>query len=61
MKKKKEVSSTKAGEEGQVNSQPQILLPHAGGLWVADGKHFPDSALKSLDFRRAMSFMSGSG
>ncbi|EOY17251.1 P-loop containing nucleoside triphosphate hydrolases superfamily protein isoform 1 [Theobroma cacao] len=61
VKKKKEVSSTKAGEEGQVNSQPQILLPHAGGLWVADGKHFPDSALKSLDFRRAMSFMSGSG
>ncbi|XP_022718259.1 uncharacterized protein LOC111276749 [Durio zibethinus] len=61
VKKKKEFSSTKAGEEGQVGSQPQILLPHTGGLWVADGKHFPDSALKSLEFRRAMSYMSGLG
>lgn len=56
MKKKKEVPSMEAGEGA---SQPQVLLPHKGGLWVPDGKHFPESALKSLDFRRAMSFMSG--
>ncbi|XP_041004407.1 uncharacterized protein LOC121249709 [Juglans microcarpa x Juglans regia] len=56
VKKKKEVPSMEAGEGA---SQPQVLLPHKGGLWVPDGKHFPESALKSLDFRRAMSFMSG--
>ncbi|MBA0767642.1 hypothetical protein Gotri_016505 [Gossypium trilobum] len=61
VKKKKEISTTEAGEEGQGGSQPQIILPHAGGLWVPDGKHFPDAALKSLEFRRAMSYMSGSG
>ncbi|XWS24797.1 hypothetical protein CRYUN_Cryun27aG0015500 [Craigia yunnanensis] len=61
VKKKKEFSSTGAGEQGQVSSQPRLLLPHTGGLWVPDGKHFPDSALKSLEFRRAMSYMSGSG
>ena len=60
MKKKKEFSSTEA-EEGQVSGQPQLSLPHTGGLWVPDGKHFPDSALKSLEFRRAMSYMSGTG
>ncbi|KAF3445455.1 hypothetical protein FNV43_RR10631 [Rhamnella rubrinervis] len=57
VKKKKEVPSTKAGE-GNKTSQPQILLPNKGGFWVPD-KHFPESALKSLDFRRAMSMMSG--
>ncbi|XVF30051.1 hypothetical protein REPUB_Repub16aG0024100 [Reevesia pubescens] len=66
VKKKKEFSSTEfssteGGEECQVSSQPQMLLPHTGGLWVPDGKHFPDSALKSLEIRRAMSYMSGSG
>ncbi|XVE60758.1 hypothetical protein DITRI_Ditri05aG0153100 [Diplodiscus trichospermus] len=61
VKKKKEFSSAEAGEKGQVSSQSQILLPRTGGLWLADGKHFPDSALKSLDFRQAMSYMSGSG
>ncbi|XVF73969.1 hypothetical protein PTKIN_Ptkin13bG0023600 [Pterospermum kingtungense] len=61
VKRKKESSSTEVGKEGQVSSQAQISLPHAGGLWVPDGKHFPDSALKSLDFRRAMSYISGSG
>lgn len=57
VKKKKEVPSLEVGE-GARNSQPQMMLPHKG-LWVPDGKHFPESALKSLDFRRAMSFMSG--
>ncbi|KAL4297553.1 hypothetical protein GQ457_12G013040 [Hibiscus cannabinus] len=58
VKKKKEVSSTKAGEEGQGSSPPQMLLPRT---WVPDGKHFPDAALKSLEFQRAMSYMSGLG
>ncbi|XP_062153784.1 uncharacterized protein LOC133861967 [Alnus glutinosa] len=60
VKKKKEVPSAEAGE-GATSSQPQLLMPHhKGGLWVPGGKHFPESALKSLDFRRAMSsFMSG--
>ncbi|XP_022773526.1 uncharacterized protein LOC111315784 [Durio zibethinus] len=61
VKKKKELSSAEAGQEGKVSSQPQISLPQTGGLWVPDGKHFPDSAFKSLEFRRAMSYMSGSG
>ncbi|CAI9114839.1 OLC1v1015648C1 [Oldenlandia corymbosa var. corymbosa] len=34
---------------------PEVLVPHEGKLWVPDGKHFPESALKSLDFRKAMS------
>lgn len=57
VKKKKGVEPTKAGE-GEKTRQPQILLPREGELWVPD-KHFSGSALKSLDFRRAMSFMSG--
>ncbi|RVW41396.1 Deoxycytidine kinase [Vitis vinifera] len=60
VKKKKEVPSLKASEEAAAKSgQAHVLLPHKGGLWVPDGKHFPESALKSLDFRRAMSFLSG--
>ncbi|KAK4859966.1 hypothetical protein QYF36_015117 [Acer negundo] len=60
VKKKKEVQSTKSVEEGGVTgNQPPVLLPHKGGFWLPDGKHFPESALKSLDFRRAMSIMSG--
>ncbi|GMI77191.1 deoxyribonucleoside kinase [Hibiscus trionum] len=56
VKKKKEFSSSsKAGEEGEGSSQPQIVLPSTGGLWVPDGKHFPGAALKSLEFQRAMS------
>ncbi|PON76984.1 Deoxynucleoside kinase domain containing protein [Trema orientale] len=55
--KKKKDEPTKAGE-GDKTKQPQILLPPEGELWLPN-KHFPGSALKSLDFRRAMSFMSG--
>lgn len=58
VKKKQEVPSMEAGE-GATSRQPQVMLPHNTGLWVPDGKNFPESALKSLDFRRAMSFMSG--
>lgn len=46
--------------EGEKNSQnqPQVLLPHEGNLWLPGGKPFPRPP---LDFRRAMSYMSGSG
>ncbi|OVA12905.1 Deoxynucleoside kinase [Macleaya cordata] len=57
VKKKKEIPSPKAGDNGNKSSQP-VLMPRKG-LWVPDGKHFPESALSSLDFRRAMSFLSG--
>lgn len=62
VKKKNEVSSqeaVKGGKNGQ--APPQVLLPHEGGLWLPGGKPFPQSSLKPLDFRRAMSFASGSG
>lgn len=56
VKKKKEVTPG-AGEEPPKGNQAEGLLPQSGGLWVPDGK-FSESALKSLDFRRNMSFMS---
>ncbi|GKV09082.1 hypothetical protein SLEP1_g20629 [Rubroshorea leprosula] len=59
VKKKKEVSSTTAGEGGPARNQSEVLLPQQGGLWTPDARHFPESALKSLDFRRAMSYLSG--
>lgn len=60
VKKKKEVLFREVVEvEKNSQGQPQVLLPHEGSLWLPDGKPFPQSALKPLDFRRAMSFMSG--
>ncbi|KAL0917694.1 hypothetical protein M5K25_012774 [Dendrobium thyrsiflorum] len=53
VKRKKEESPEKSTNPGPRNQQ--ILLPGKDGLWVPDGTPFPDSALKSLDFRRAMS------
>ncbi|XP_020584440.1 uncharacterized protein LOC110027384 [Phalaenopsis equestris] len=53
VKRKKEETTEKGTNAGSRNQQ--ILLPGKGGLWVPDGSPFPDSALKSLDFRRAMS------
>ncbi|KAL0360060.1 UNVERIFIED_CONTAM: hypothetical protein Sradi_3690500 [Sesamum radiatum] len=59
VKNKKEVSdASDVGEDGAKSNQGQVLLPHHGNLWLPGGQPFPDSALKSLDFRRAMSFMS---
>ncbi|KAK7334422.1 hypothetical protein VNO80_26179 [Phaseolus coccineus] len=60
VKKKQEVPS-KEGVEDARSSQAQrkLVLPHEGGLWLPDGKPFPQEALRPLDFRRAMSFMSG--
>ncbi|XP_042486170.1 uncharacterized protein LOC122066435 [Macadamia integrifolia] len=54
VKKKKEVPYAKPSGES-MNSSQQLLMPQKGGLWVPESKHFPESALKSLDFRRAMS------
>ncbi|XP_074334127.1 uncharacterized protein LOC141671710 [Apium graveolens] len=54
VKKKKEDTSSEASK----SSQPHGLIPNQGGLWLPNGKHLPDSALNSLDFRRAMSCMS---
>ncbi|KAF8376959.1 hypothetical protein HHK36_030330 [Tetracentron sinense] len=58
VKKKNEVPSSKADEDGKRSNQ-QLLLPQKGGLWVPDRNCFPESALKSLEFRRAISFLSG--
>ncbi|KDP34816.1 hypothetical protein JCGZ_11178 [Jatropha curcas] len=58
VKNRKEVSSSQAGDSGLLGNR-QILLPREGGLFLPNEKHFPQSALKSLEFRRAMSFMSG--
>ncbi|CAI8595728.1 unnamed protein product [Vicia faba] len=58
--KKQQVLSEEAVAGGK-NSQghpQQVMLPHEGDLWLPGGKPFPRTA---LDFRRAMSIMSGSG
>ncbi|XP_058218137.1 uncharacterized protein LOC131329087 [Rhododendron vialii] len=57
-KKKEDPAEQKFGETAKTTQQPQLLVPHKGGLWVPNGKHFPESALKSMDFRQAMTFMS---
>ncbi|CAL5187319.1 unnamed protein product [Lathyrus oleraceus] len=57
--KKQQVLSEEAVAGGKNNQgHPQVLLPHEGDLWLPGGKPFPRTA---LDFRRAMSIMSGSG
>ncbi|KAG1369907.1 hypothetical protein COCNU_15G002730 [Cocos nucifera] len=57
VKRKKAETSPEAGSEGK-NTTQQILPPREGGLWVPGCGHVSDSALESLDFRRAMSFTS---
>ncbi|XP_022859952.1 deoxyguanosine kinase, mitochondrial-like [Olea europaea var. sylvestris] len=57
VKKKKEDTSSKAGENRTISNQPQVFLPRRG-LLMPGAQHFPESALKSLDFRRAMSYFS---
>lgn len=51
VKKKEDPAEQKFGETAKTTQQPQLLVPHKGGLWVPDGKHFPESVLKSMDFR----------
>ncbi|KAI3460676.1 hypothetical protein Pfo_017339 [Paulownia fortunei] len=58
VKKKKEVSASNVGEDAVKSNQPPVLLPHHGNLWMPGTQSFPDSALKPLDFRQAMSLMS---
>ncbi|XP_057752595.1 uncharacterized protein LOC130970503 [Arachis stenosperma] len=60
VKKKNEVSSNE-GTRGKQNGEAEadVLMPHEGALWLPDGKPFPQGAQTPLDFRRAMSFMSG--
>ncbi|KAL8482525.1 hypothetical protein ACS0TY_028630 [Phlomoides rotata] len=50
---KKEVSASNVAEDAEKSNQHRVLLPHHGNLWP-----FPDSALKSLDFRQTTSFTS---
>lgn len=57
VKKKNEAASPVAGDSGMIPKQP-VVIPHKG-LWVPGGKHFPESALGSPEFRRAMSVLSG--
>lgn len=56
VKKKKEVEPPEGGKS-EKSRQPQVVLPHAGQLWFPN-KRYSESDLKSLDLRRAMSFMS---
>lgn len=58
VKKRQEVSPPNVRNSSK-DVQHQILLSPNGGFWMPDGKPFPESALRSLDFRRAMSMMSG--
>ncbi|KAK1433339.1 hypothetical protein QVD17_10249 [Tagetes erecta] len=60
VKKVKEVPAKGNEESSSRGSQSQVLLPH-GGLWVPPQKGNISESLKSLDFRRAMSIMPGSG
>ncbi|GFP81409.1 deoxycytidine kinase [Phtheirospermum japonicum] len=53
VKKNQEVSVSDVGEKSKEGHQ--VLLPHHGNLWMPGTQPFPDSALKSLDFSRALS------
>ncbi|KAG9444161.1 hypothetical protein H6P81_015501 [Aristolochia fimbriata] len=54
---KKKKDSTDLTDNGKKNENQQIVMPSRSGLWVPDANHFPESALKSLEFRRAMSYL----
>lgn len=58
VQKKKEASTSKVGREDSAKSnKPQVLLPCDGKLWMPGAPPFPNSPLKSLQFRHAMSSM----
>ncbi|CAA6663832.1 unnamed protein product [Spirodela intermedia] len=59
VKKKKETLPAESEGSAKASPMQQLVLPQEGGLWVPNNSHFPEAALKSLDFRRAMSFLSG--
>jgi deoxycitidine kinase len=46
VKKLKEVSPSQNIDAKAKN--PQILLPHSGGVFLHDGSHFSESGLKPL-------------
>ncbi|CAA0809881.1 P-loop containing nucleoside triphosphate hydrolases superfamily protein [Striga hermonthica] len=54
-KEKEEVPANDGGEKGAKSNKGQVLLPPHGDLWLPGTQPFSDSALKSLDFRRAIS------
>ncbi|XP_050212370.1 uncharacterized protein LOC126663294 [Mercurialis annua] len=58
VKNRKGVASPTA-DKGGFMRDPKVLFPEKGGLLFPNKMHFSDSALKSLDIRRAMSIMSG--
>ncbi|XP_020245990.1 uncharacterized protein LOC109823937 [Asparagus officinalis] len=58
VKRKKEDTPPKTNSDEKETSK-KILLPREGGFWVPEGTQFPQSALKSLDLCKAMSFSSG--
>uniref|UniRef100_A0A0E0PMV3 Deoxynucleoside kinase domain-containing protein n=2 Tax=Oryza TaxID=4527 RepID=A0A0E0PMV3_ORYRU len=54
VKKKKEAPSEQTStDKNRIN--PQIMLPHKGGLWVPDGRNPFSGSAMNLNFRRAMS------
>uniref|UniRef100_A0A0E0DRR5 Deoxynucleoside kinase domain-containing protein n=1 Tax=Oryza meridionalis TaxID=40149 RepID=A0A0E0DRR5_9ORYZ len=54
VKKKKEAPSEQTStDKNRIN--PQIMLPHKGGLWVPDGRNPFSGSSMNLNFRRAMS------
>ncbi|KAK9134853.1 hypothetical protein Syun_014183 [Stephania yunnanensis] len=57
VKQHKGIPSSKVGAD-EKNSNQQVMLPHKQ-LWMPNSNQFPESALKSLDFKRAMSYLSG--
>ncbi|GFP81288.1 deoxycytidine kinase [Phtheirospermum japonicum] len=52
VKKKKDDSG---GEDDTKSNQTPLLMPSHGNLWMPGTQSFPDSGLKPLDFRQAMS------
>lgn len=57
VKKKKEAKSAETSSDGKWKDQ-NIVLPQQGGLWIPQGTHFAESVQKSMEFKRAMSFVS---
>ncbi|KAL9270764.1 Deoxycytidine kinase-like protein [Drosera capensis] len=55
----KEVVAPRVGGGAEKDSYGHVPMPQVPGLWVPDGKRFPELPLNSLDFRRGMSHLSG--
>ncbi|KAG6526096.1 uncharacterized protein LOC122047361 [Zingiber officinale] len=57
VKKKKEATSAERNSDSKSKSH-NILLPQEGDLWIPKGSCLPESVLKSMDLKRAMSILS---